>query len=248
MVSSPLPPFNNNNSHRTQQEEYSPSIPNWDSRPSYLNSHYDHHHPLNRVHQHSTDESDMYLFNGHTNRGSFSSVSSHQSYLYPVHQQHNEEERESVTTPTSYVDQIYHHTLTNRSFDSNKYTSSPYIKSSPYTNHHINTTTTTTTTTTNPRVGILPPPPPSTATSNTTTAATSGAAVTTTTAAVTSGVTTSDGRSVTGSTTPSSWFSPETPTAVLFGKEDMVTGLKRRKTSTCSLDSRVTRRLKIEQD
>lgn len=44
MVSSPLPPFNNNNSHRTQQEEYSPSIPNWDSRPSYLNSHYDHHH------------------------------------------------------------------------------------------------------------------------------------------------------------------------------------------------------------
>ncbi|MCZ6910163.1 MAG: hypothetical protein O7C56_03930 [Rickettsia endosymbiont of Ixodes persulcatus] len=208
---------------------------------------------LNRVHQHSTDESDMYLFNGHTNRGSFSSVSSHQSYLYPVHQQHNEEERESVTTPTSYVDQIYHHTLTNRSFDSNKYTSSPYIKSSPYTNHHINSTTTTTT---NPRVGILPPPPPSTATSNTTTtAATSGAAVTTTTtttttaaAAVTSGVTTSDGRSVTGSTTPSSWFSPETPTAVLFGKEDMVTGLKRRKTSTCSLDSRVTRRLKIEQD
>lgn len=51
MVSSPLPAFNNRTTNPSQAattaaEEYSPSIPNWDSRPSYLmnsNSHYDHH-------------------------------------------------------------------------------------------------------------------------------------------------------------------------------------------------------------
>lgn len=42
MVSSPLPAFN----RQSASDEYSPSIPNWDNRPSYLMntspSHYDH--------------------------------------------------------------------------------------------------------------------------------------------------------------------------------------------------------------
>lgn len=178
------------------------------------NHHHHHHH-----HHSSSDENDMYLlnnnqFNNHNNRGSFSSVSSHQSYLYPsLHHEDDTSKTSSVTTPTSYVDQIYNHTSygASRTFNQEKtiYTaSSPYIKSSPYTN----------------------------------TAPASAA----------------DHRnSSAGSTTPSSWFSPETPTAVLFQQKEEV-GSKRRKTSTCSLDSksiqksspidRATRRLKIEQD
>lgn len=179
-----------------------------------LNRNHHHHHPS------SSDENDMYLlnnsnnntqFNNHhnNNRGSFSSVSSHQSYLYPSLHHEDDSKPCSVTTPTSYVDHMYNHTsYGSRSFNGGeKYTtaaSSPYIKSSPYTN-------------------------------------TAPAVV-------------ADHRSA-GSTTPSSWFSPETPTAVLFGKEEVAS--KKRKTSTCSLDSksmqktspdRATRRIKTEQD
>lgn len=191
-----------------------------------LNRNHQHHH---HHHHHSNDENDMYLFNQHTNRGSFSSVSSHQSYLYPIHHGEEESKTSSVTTPTSYVDQIYNnHTMSSRSFG-DKYTASPYIKSSPYTN--------TTTMTPGPPVAVpTPNNPPSTL------------SVTGTASVIQSS---HDQRSTAGSTTPSSWFSPETPTAVLFQKDEIVPVVsKRRKASTCSLDSstRATRRVKTEQD
>ncbi|KAI8646310.1 hypothetical protein BD408DRAFT_380805 [Parasitella parasitica] len=283
MVSSPVP-----NNHGGSPV----GMPNWD-RPSYSasfhSSHYDDHHhsqqqqqqqqtalhrasvpdlslasnsPVPRSthihHQHHPyyhhssqhhEENDIYLLNQNQiqntnnpydyyhrqlsnnhndNRGSFSSVSSHHSILYPSLQQHQEDEASktsSVTTPTSYnfdyngrfkSDNMTYSTVANTA-------SSPYIKASPYT---IQSTSN------NNNTEITPPPP----------VARTGSA---------------------GSTTPSSWFSPETPTAAVFqqkDKEDTHVGKKRksslsiepttfkRRTSVLSSSPsiRATRKLKVE--
>ncbi|CEP11052.1 hypothetical protein [Parasitella parasitica] len=177
-----------------------------------------HHHPSHHHHQ----ESDIYLLNQNQtqsthnpydyyhrqfsnnhndNRGSFSSVSSHHSILYPSLQQHQEDEASktsSVTTPTSYnFDYSGRFKNDNMAYTAvSNTTSSPYIKASPYTSN----TTIPTSINNNNNTEITPPPP----------VARTGSA---------------------GSTTPSSWLSPETPTAVVFqqrDKEDTHVGKKRK--------------------
>ncbi|KAG2230269.1 hypothetical protein INT48_009468 [Thamnidium elegans] len=161
-IASPLPAY------RSTNDDYST---NWEPRPYNIPNHYDH-------------DDNMYLLNNdyynqrQMNRDSFSSVSSHHSYLYPSYQ---EEENKP-----GFID---NNNLYNNSYTRSVYTaSSPYIKSSPYTNNiHIDHT-----------------------------------------------------NKSAGSATPSSWLSPETPTAVLFQQKDKNIQLvsKKRKASCDSGDAK----------
>ncbi|KAL9552346.1 hypothetical protein MBANPS3_003807 [Mucor bainieri] len=229
--------------------------------PSY---HHQQHHPSQQQQQQQQEENDLYLLNQsqsnnnnnsnsydyyhrqfsnnnhNDNRGSFSSVSSHHSLLYPSLQQHHEDEaskNSSVTTPTSYTFDYNNGRFNN---DKMSYPSLANIGSSPYTKPACLLATTTTTNTMNDNNSStdmshpLPPPPP---------VARTGSA---------------------GSTTPSSWFSPETPTAVVFqhkDKEDVSIGKKRKSSlsiepnaikrrpsilSPTSPGARATRRVKVE--
>ncbi|OAD04172.1 apses-type HTH transcription regulator [Mucor lusitanicus CBS 277.49] len=267
--------------------------PSYNGAASFSSSHYDnHHHPqqqtaLHRAslpdlnlansspvprsnhiqhppyhhHQQQQEENDLYLlnqnqsnnhnsnpydyyhrqFSNNDNRGSFSSVSSHHSLLYPSlqQQQHHEEEaskNSSVTTPTSYTFDYNNGRFNNdkMSYPSSLANNNNIGSSSPYTKPTSLLASTTTTTHDSTTDMSHPPPPP---------VARTGSA---------------------GSTTPSSWFSPETPTAVVFqqkDKEDASISKKRksslsiepntlkRRSSILSPTSpgiRATRRVKVE--
>ncbi|GAA5805304.1 hypothetical protein HPULCUR_010819 [Helicostylum pulchrum] len=227
-IASPLPAY------RSTNDDYST---NWEPRPYNIPNHYDHvlhrnHHHHNHHHHHHhqqqqqniqqqhniqqhqeataryhspTDDS-MYLLNNdyynqrQMNRGSFSSVSSHHSYLYPSSYQEEENK-------PGFIDNNNNNNLYNNAYTRSVYTaSSPYIKSSPYTNIHIDHTNTT-------------------------------------------------NKSANGSATPSSWLSPETPTAVLFQQKDKsIVSNKKRKASCDSVDAksklspslRATRKIRLD--
>lgn len=165
----------------------------------HRNHHHHHHHHHQQQQQqearyHSPTDDNMYLLNNdyynqrQMNRGSFSSVSSQHSYLYPSYQ--DEENK------PGFID----NNLYNNAYTRSVYTaSSPYIKSSPYTNIHIDPTSKSA-----------------------------------------------------GSATPSSWLSPETPTAVLFQQKDKHVISKKRKASCDSADPklspslRATRKIRLD--
>jgi hypothetical protein len=202
-----------------------------------------------------TEENEMYLLNNNNNnnnpydyyhrqfshpanRGSFSSVSSHHSYLYPTlnHEDNDTSKASSVATPTSYHldnhtisnnnnnnNNTHHHHNNNNNNNSSSSSSSSrlanekYIYSTTYTKYNQPEISTDTTTEA-PVIHRTTSP---------------------------------------GSTTPSSWFSPETPTAVLFqqkDKEEVVTSNKRKPSMDAASSSptlRATRRqkvVKLEQD
>jgi hypothetical protein len=136
------------------------------------------------------DNNEFYLLNNNThheqgydyynrqlNRSSFSSLSSHHSYLYPSYQASQEEENKS------YLDHSYKQ-------DHSYKPVNPYTKSSPYTE------------------------------------------------------TKPESKSV-GSTTPSSWFSPETPTAVLFQHKDKEEVTSKKRKSSLSIDPTSTKKQAI---
>lgn len=160
------------------------------------------------------------------NRGSFSSVSSHQSYLYPTTTSLNQDDNDtskasSIATPSSY--NLDNHTISNSNNNSNTH----HHNYSSRLCHEKSIYPRTYTKYTQDSSAITDAPPVIHRTASA------------------------------GSTTPSSWFSPETPTAVLFqqkDKDEVVTNSNNKRKASVDSSSpslRATRRLKVvelEQD